>query len=780
MLRKGTLVAAPSPAGGASVPVRQWLSGAGSWLGSRRASTLVAGLAIFTMGPLILLSSLSVNSFYATVTDASNQRLTGASALAAIYVDTEMAALSALDTSEAHQTSLISALRDGNHANFDNPVILAALKNLRAQRPDTLSAAIIDATGTYWGNQDPPTPASLDGFNVSSSRDWYQGVNKTGKTYVSSAFASAAQGAPLIVAIAAPITADGIYAPRDFVVGYLVVGYALSSTQRLFSDFARNQGMLIEVTDQKGVVVAQSGPTPTQLVPDNSAGVNAALTGTSSVGRIRVAGEDYFAAYSPVPDIGWTLVARLPAAVALADAGRLQSYVIGLTIVLLFLLGVAKVILFVVLRDRQATHVALARANSGLSERVARRTAELGGRSAELESSNRQLVGRTAELETSNNQLVGRTAELVGRSAELETSNNQLVGRTAELVSRSAELETSNNQLIGRTAELVGRSAELESSNQQLVGRTAELVGRSAELETSNHQLVGRTAELETSNRKLVGRTAELVGRTAELEASNQQLVGRTAELVGRTAELEGRTAELEASNRELEAFGYSVSHDLRSPLRSIDGFSRLVLEENKSELSSEGIRRLGLIRAGAQQMGILIDDLLSFSRLGRVELKKRRVYTTDVVNEVIAELKQENPDRQIEFVVHDLPACLADPVLLKQVFRNLLGNAVKFSRTRPDARIEVGSDAGMDSAKAGMVMYFIKDNGVGFDMQYIDKLFGVFQRLHRMEDFPGTGVGLALIRRIVERHGGKVWAEGVVDSGATFYLTLEDGDARA
>jgi signal transduction histidine kinase len=706
---------------------------------------VVAGLAIFTMGPLILLSTLSVNSFYATVTDASNQRLAGASALAGIYVDTEMASLSALDTSEAHQTALIAALRDGNHANFDNTVIVTALKSLRAQRPDTLSAAIVDTAGTFWGHQDPPTPASFNGLNVSRSRDWYQGVAKTGKTYVSSAFASIAQGAPLVIAIAAPITADGTYAPKDYLIGYLVVGYALSSTQRLFSDFARNQGMLIEVTDQKGVVVAQSGPTPTQLVPDNSPGVGAALTGTSSVARISVNGEDNFAAYSPVPGVGWTLVARQPASVALADAGRLRANVLGLTVVLLVLLGVAKLILFVVLRDRQATHAALAHANTGLSARVAGRTRELEGRTAEL-------VGRSAELETSNRRLVGRTAEL-------ETSNSELVGRTAELVGRTAELEASNKQLVGRTAELVGRTAELETSNHQLIGRTAELVGRSAELETSNTQLAGRTAEL--------------VGRTAELETSNNRLVGRTAELVG-------RTAELEASNRELEAFGYSVSHDLRSPLRSIDGFSRLVLEENKGELSAEGVRRLGLIRAGAQQMGVLIDDLLGFSRLGRVELKKRRVFTVDVVNEVIAELKQENPDRQIEFVVQALPACLADPVLLKQVFRNLLGNAVKFSRTRSDARIEVGSDADRDTAKPGMVMYFIKDNGVGFDMQYIDKLFGVFQRLHRMEDFPGTGVGLALIRRIVERHGGTVWAEGVVDSGATFYLTLEDGNARA
>ena len=792
-------------------------------------------LAIFTMGPLVLLSTLSVTSFYTTVTTASNLRLSTASALAAVYVDTEMTALATLDTSDARRPALITALRDGNHLNYDNAAILATLKDLRTLRSDNRFAAIIDPAGIFWGNEDPPAPA-LIGQNYGTAHDWFQGASKAAKAYVSPAYVAASAGAPLVVAISAPVTGDGVYAPIDKVVGILLVGYGLTATQNLFSDFARNQGMLIEVTDQKGVVVARSTSVPTTLTIDGSEGVAAALKGKSSVDdSLSVGSEKFFAAYSPVSGLGWTLVARVPVTVALADADRMRTYVIGLTIVLLALLAAAKVILFVVLRDRQATHVALGRANTGLSEKVAARTAELFGRtvelegrsaeletsnqklvgrtaelvnrSAELETSNRKLVGRTAELvnrsaeletsnqllvgrtaelvgrsaelETSNQKLVGRTAQLAGRSAELETSNQKLVGRTAELVGRSAELETSNQKLVGRTAELVGRSAELETSNQKLVGRTAQLAGRSAELETSNQQLVGRTAELETSNQQLVGRTAELVGRTAELEASNQQLVGRTAELVGRTAELEGRTAELEASNRELEAFGYSVSHDLRSPLRSIDGFSRLVLEENKSELSPEGTRRLGLIRAGAQQMGILIDDLLSFSRLGRVELKKRRVNTADVVNEVIAELKQENPDRQIDFAVQALPPCLADPILLKQVFRNLLGNAVKFSRTRVEARIEVGSDAGTDTAKAGMVMYFIKDNGVGFDMRYSDKLFGVFQRLHRMEDFPGTGVGLALIRRIVERHGGKVWAEAVVDEGATFYLTLEDGDAR-
>jgi light-regulated signal transduction histidine kinase (bacteriophytochrome) len=204
------------------------------------------------------------------------------------------------------------------------------------------------------------------------------------------------------------------------------------------------------------------------------------------------------------------------------------------------------------------------------------------------------------------------------------------------------------------------------------------------------------------------------------------------------------------------------------------------VLEEDHVGLSSEATRRLGLIRAGAQQMGNLIDDLLGFSRLGRVELKQGRVSVPAVVREVIVELKQENPDREIDFVLQALPPCFADPILVKQVFRNLLGNAVKFTGGRPSARIEVGSIADPGPRKQRVVTYFVKDNGVGFDARYSDKLFGVFQRLHRAEDFPGTGVGLALVKRIVERHGGSVWAESTVGVGATFYVTLEDGDGRS
>jgi signal transduction histidine kinase len=577
------------------------------WLTARRPSTFVALLAIATMGPLALLSTLSVNSVYSTLTAASQQRLTDSSALAAVYVGTQMKALTTLEDSYAHRLSLVAALKDGNHLNYDGPTILANLQDLRSVQPGSKFAAIIDPAGFFWLNQDPAQPQSSYGKSA-ITKDWYIGVTRVGKAYVSSAYLSGLAGAPLVIAIADPIWADGRYAPKGTRIGVLVVGYDMTAAQLLFSDLARTQGVQMQVTDQNGVTVAQSGSIPTTIVPDQSAGVASALAGHSSFGRVAIQGRDSFAAYSPVGGIGWTVVTSLPASVALADANRLRSYVVAITIVLLAILALAKVILYVVSRDRQDAQVALAGSNIRLEQRVT------------------------------------------------------------------------------------------------------------------------------------------------------------------------ARTAELEASNRELEAFSYSVSHDLRSPLRSIDGFSRLVMEENEGRLTHDTARKLGVIRAAAQQMGVLIDDLLSFSRLGRVEVKKRRVFMDGVVNEVIAELKQENPDRQIEFVVDDLPTCYADPILIRQVFRNLLGNAVKFSHLRPAARIEVGS---IPSAAAGMVTVFVKDNGAGFDMQYIDKLFGVFQRLHRMEDFPGTGVGLALVRRIVERHGGKVWAEAAVDAGATFYLTLEDGNAR-
>ena len=237
-----------------------------------------------------------------------------------------------------------------------------------------------------------------------------------------------------------------------------------------------------------------------------------------------------------------------------------------------------------------------------------------------------------------------------------------------------------------------------------------------------------------------------------------------------RRVEVAERT--LREANKELEAFTYSVSHDLRAPLRSINGFAKILTEDFGPSLPPEAKRHLRVIQKGASRMGELIDDLLEFSRLSRTALDRQVVDLERVVREVWSELRRQDEVRSAELVVGDLPRCLADRRLIKQVWVNLLSNALKYSRTRSEPRIEIGWRE--DEQQPGSVVYWIRDNGVGFDQQYVNKLFGVFQRLHRQEEFEGTGVGLALVRRIVQRHGGRVWAEGRLDEGATFYFTFE------
>jgi light-regulated signal transduction histidine kinase (bacteriophytochrome) len=253
--------------------------------------------------------------------------------------------------------------------------------------------------------------------------------------------------------------------------------------------------------------------------------------------------------------------------------------------------------------------------------------------------------------------------------------------------------------------------------------------------------------------------------RIRELTSANEELQRRNDELTSRIGDV---TADLDAARKELDEFVYSVSHDLRAPLRAIDGFSRILVVDHSAELSEPARRHVEVVRGAAQRLAALIDGVLRLSRVGRQSMSVREIDVNRLVRECLAAWGSEIQSREVQVRVSALPSVRGDAWLMGQVFEELVGNALKFSRERRPAVIEIGHQ----EAEGGAVL-FVRDNGVGFDMKYAGKLFGLFQRMHRQEDYEGSGVGLAMVHRIVVRHGGRVWAEAEVEKGATFYVKL-------
>jgi PAS domain S-box-containing protein len=313
----------------------------------------------------------------------------------------------------------------------------------------------------------------------------------------------------------------------------------------------------------------------------------------------------------------------------------------------------------------------------------------------------------------------------------------------------------SREELIGRT------SAELGIIDRTEFARTREEVESAGSIKNKEFKIRNKSGEL---------RDIIVSAETFEIKGEKFLLSMRYDITERKEAEEEMRklNSQLESVNKELEAFSYSVSHDLRAPLRHVNGFVELMTKHAANRLDDQGKRYLSTIGAAAKKMGVLIDDLLVFSRMGRVEMMKASFNLGNLVDEVLHDLQDEIKTRTIEWQIEKLPDIQADRSMMRQVMFNLISNAVKYSQTRDYARIEIGT-----TTRQAEIVVFIRDNGVGFDMKYVDKLFGVFQRLHSEAEFEGTGIGLASVRRIINRHGGKTWAEGIVNNGATIYFSL-------
>jgi len=442
--------------------------------------------------------------------------------------------------------------------------------------------------------------------------------------------------------------------------------------------------------------------------------------------------------------------------------------------IMYFLMMIITVLLFIatnrnflqkIKREKRAAELVIA------NKEIAFQNEEKGSRASELIVANKELVfqneereKRAAELIIANKELAFQNEEKESRASELIVANKELVFQNEEREKRAAELIIANKELVFQNEEKEKRTEELITTYQKLVFQNEEKEKRAAELIIADKELVfqknekgKRAAELIIADKELVFQKNEKGKRAAELVIVNKELVFQSEE-----------KEKQEAANNELEAFSYSVSHDLRAPLRHIGGFVDLLIKNSSSQLDETGLRYLNIISESTHEMGDLIDALLTFSRLSRTELRLTKINSKKMVNHVIESFSDELAGRNVEINISELPDMMGDEILIKQVWVNLISNAIKYSRNKEKAIIDIGGKIENDK-----MVYSISDNGAGFDMKFADKLFGVFQRLHKARDFEGIGIGLANVNRIIVRHGGKCWADSEVDKGATFFFSV-------
>ncbi len=343
-------------------------------------------------------------------------------------------------------------------------------------------------------------------------------------------------------------------------------------------------------------------------------------------------------------------------------------------------------------------------------------------------------------------------------SDELIIANKALAFQNTEKEHLAAELIIANKELVFQNEEKERRAAELIIANKELIFQNEEKERRAAELIIANQELAYQNKEKEKRAKELIIANKDLKKAQDDIRKLNDELEQKVIE----------RTSQLQSVNKELESFSYSVSHDLRAPIRAINGYTRIIIEDYSEKLDDEGTKVLQAIINNSKKMGELIDDLLAFSKLGRKQVSFSEINMTDLVCSVQEELLFEGMKNTPKFKVSKLSPAMGDQSLIKQVWINLISNAIKYSGHKENTTIEITAHK-----TAASVIYKITDEGAGFDMAYYDKLFGVFQRLHSQEEFEGTGIGLAIVQKIINRHNGTVWAKSKINEGTSFYFSL-------
>lgn len=624
---------------------------------------------------------------------------------------------------------------------------------------------LTDVRGTL--KVDEPALPGVRGRNF-AFRDWFQGVSREWRTYVSPVYARTAEPRLKVVSVATPVRARA----RGEVAGVLVLQLSLDA----FFDWGKaldlGEGASLVVIDARGQAAHTSGPPapgPIKALPDD------AVLEQLRQGRAGVeiaedpeAGEALLYAFSPARH-GWGVIIRQPARAAFA-ARDSQLMLLQVAYALFALL--AATLVWTGRRVAAKRREQLERARRSLAQH-AERLRILGE------------IDRAVAAEKPAEEIA---AAVIRPLRELLDVPRAIVNRfdleagEAEWVAAAGRRRIHVGPGVRYPMRLMGGLPALRRGEAQLVDVSALPDGPETQALLASDVRYYKVVPM-IAGGELLG-AISFGGRSdafaPEQVAIAQEVATQLAIATVQARLLEGarrhsqelesrvraRTAELEAVNQELGAFSYSVSHDLRAPLRAVDGYARMLQEDCAERLGEEGRRQLGVVRDEARRMGQLIDDLLAFSRAGRQAMRAARVDMAELARNVAAELAPEYPQAEVQ--VGELPPAAADPVLLRQVWLNLIGNALKYSARRPAPRVEIGG-----RANGAEIEYWVQDNGAGFDERYAHKLFGVFQRLHGAHEFPGTGVGLAIVQRVVARHGGRVWAAGRPGEGARFSFAV-------